>query len=395
MANDKICKKTEASKSTSRANAETRIIRDSPNMRSAYANMVNVASGREEIVLMFGITQARHAVQKEVKVQLTDRITLNPIAAKRLSILLNNALRDYETRYGPLQIEPRRPETPVLQIQPFSKTERTDEKAGLLFQLTKNLNVEVGIERSFKVFEKTILVNRFLLGFKKNAIREKPGERILDICKQIGMPEDYLETFQENLPEANIVLFGFEENERTCVYKAYLEFGGRFEKVIKDNPNKPEPFLLHLGFKWDTSDNTRRSIARYTCFPSFSVENMLERLSNIFYSQEYSGPFEIAEGILRLASSRIGHDKFLYLEVNEENNPRKSFDINVYRANLRLKELDPLLSKMCQHYSIPSEKFHILYEPVKTQIFGHLSGGINREGKDFLTVYFGVKGSSV
>ena len=74
-------------------------------MRSVYANVVNVASGREEIAFQFGITQARHAAQKEVKVQLTDRITLNPLAAKRLAILLDNAIRDYESQYGPLKAE--------------------------------------------------------------------------------------------------------------------------------------------------------------------------------------------------------------------------------------------------------------------------------------------------
>jgi len=31
---------------------------------------------------------------------------------------------------------------------------------------------------------------------------------------------------------------------------------------------------------------------------------------------------------------------------------------------------------------------------VKDQKFGHLSGGTDREGRDFLTVYFSVKGSS-
>ena len=47
---------------------------------------------------------------------------------------------------------------------------------------------------------------------------------------------------------------------------------------------------------------------------------------------------------------------------------------------------------MCLHYSIPSEAFHTLYNPVKTEIFGHLAGGIDRDGKDFLAVYYGVEG---
>jgi hypothetical protein len=84
-------------------------------MRSVYANVCNVAGTREEIVLLFGMNQAWHAGQKEVKVQLTDRIVVSPFAAKRLSILLNNVIRDYESRYGVMEVETRRPDDSTVQ----------------------------------------------------------------------------------------------------------------------------------------------------------------------------------------------------------------------------------------------------------------------------------------
>jgi hypothetical protein len=80
---------------------------DDANMRSSYANVCNVASTREEVVLLFGINQAWHAGQKEVTVQLTDRIILSPFAAKRLALLLGNLLREHESRFGPLPIDGR------------------------------------------------------------------------------------------------------------------------------------------------------------------------------------------------------------------------------------------------------------------------------------------------
>ena len=85
---------------------------DDSNMRSIYANVANVAGTREEIVLLFGMNQAWHSGQKEVSVQLTDRIVLSPFAAKRMAILLQNVIRDYESRYGELDIGIRRPPTP-------------------------------------------------------------------------------------------------------------------------------------------------------------------------------------------------------------------------------------------------------------------------------------------
>src|SRR6266511_2866554 len=78
---------------------------DDANMKSSYANVCNVASTREEVVLLFGMHQAWQSGQKEVTVQLTDRIVLSPFAAKRLDGLLVNVLKGYEDRYGALNVE--------------------------------------------------------------------------------------------------------------------------------------------------------------------------------------------------------------------------------------------------------------------------------------------------
>ena len=94
---------------------QTKIVWDDSKMRSAYANVANVAGGREEIVLLFGMNQAWHAGQKEVNVQLSDRIVLSPFAAKRLSLLLNNVLADYEKKFGKLEIGAQRPEGTTVQ----------------------------------------------------------------------------------------------------------------------------------------------------------------------------------------------------------------------------------------------------------------------------------------
>ncbi len=75
---------------------------DDTNMKSSYANVCNVASTREEVVLLFGVNQAWQAGQPEIPIQLTDRIILSPHAAKRLGLLLTNVLREYEARFGSL-----------------------------------------------------------------------------------------------------------------------------------------------------------------------------------------------------------------------------------------------------------------------------------------------------
>jgi hypothetical protein len=66
-------------------------------MKTAYANVCNVASTREEVIVLFGTNQAWKGIEEEVTVQLSDRIILSPFAAKRLALLLNNVIQQYET----------------------------------------------------------------------------------------------------------------------------------------------------------------------------------------------------------------------------------------------------------------------------------------------------------
>lgn len=83
----------------------TRIKWDDSNMKSAYANVCNVTSTREEVVMLFGINQAWNRGQKEVTIQLTDRIIISPYAAKRLALLLDGVVKEYEKRFGALNVE--------------------------------------------------------------------------------------------------------------------------------------------------------------------------------------------------------------------------------------------------------------------------------------------------
>ncbi len=77
---------------------------DDSAMRTSYANVCNVLGTREEIMLLFGANQAWHGGQKEVTVLLSDRVVLNPYAAKRLHLMLEQGLKEYEARYGELKV---------------------------------------------------------------------------------------------------------------------------------------------------------------------------------------------------------------------------------------------------------------------------------------------------
>ena len=79
---------------------------DDSQMNTSYANVVNAASTREEVTLFFGTNQTWNpANAREFNVQLSDRIVLSPYAAKRLWTLMGAVLKEYETRFGVLNID--------------------------------------------------------------------------------------------------------------------------------------------------------------------------------------------------------------------------------------------------------------------------------------------------
>jgi hypothetical protein len=79
---------------------------DDSEMQTSYANVVNASSTREEVTLFFGTNLTWNPTEsREFNIKLNDRIVLNPHAAKRLWMLLGAILKEYESRFGPLNID--------------------------------------------------------------------------------------------------------------------------------------------------------------------------------------------------------------------------------------------------------------------------------------------------
>jgi hypothetical protein len=385
---DHSSKESGAGSNPTPENTQVKIRWNSSGIRSTYANVFNVTAVREEIMLLFGESHPLDKDEKEVR--LTNRILLNPFTAKRVLILLEKAVQKHESKYGPLESE-----SPslagLLKRSSDSGMQETERMADSLIQLVQELNVMFDFERSFKMSQQKMLWHRFLMVVDKNDIRGNPHERVLNICDRMGMPEDFLGMFKEHLSQANPVDFGFEADEGRCIYKAYLDFLPQLRRGGEIKLNQTKPHIMFLGFKWDVLDPTKKALTKYTWYPSLSFEEIQTRLSDIYDNDKSRKLVELAEELLRLILSRTTHDKVYYLDVTEEHSQRRSFDINAYSANLQLKELYPLMMKIWQYYSIPAQESSELYRQMETKIFGHFSGGIGREGNDFLTVYFGLE----
>jgi hypothetical protein len=85
------------------------VLWDDSRMVTHFANVVNIQSTLEQVDLFFGTNKTWKTAtnEKQVKVELTDRVILGPFAAKRLWLALGNVLKEYEARYGALKLNGR------------------------------------------------------------------------------------------------------------------------------------------------------------------------------------------------------------------------------------------------------------------------------------------------
>ncbi|MBA1141286.1 DUF3467 domain-containing protein [Mesorhizobium neociceri] len=75
-------------------------------MATHFANVVNVQGTREQVDLFFGTNRTWNVEDGgSVSVELSNRIILTPLAAKRLWTVLGGVLREHESRYGSLIVE--------------------------------------------------------------------------------------------------------------------------------------------------------------------------------------------------------------------------------------------------------------------------------------------------
>lgn len=90
-----------------------KVVWDDTAMQMNYANVCNVSSTKEEFNLLFGTNKSWTASQQGLRIALSNRIILNPHAAKRLAKLLSSAVDQYEQRMGEINLEAAFPQPTI------------------------------------------------------------------------------------------------------------------------------------------------------------------------------------------------------------------------------------------------------------------------------------------
>ena len=259
------------------------------------------------------------------------------------------------------------------------------DRAQYLASLIEAEGVRYGREDSFKLSRAGLLTNRFLLGIP---LQETSPARVMHLCKTLGMPHRCQASVLDHLGRANLIFFGLEDDGVRGVYKVYLEFWDSVRRQVRST-GSTDPLLLNLGFKWRAGgDGSDVRVARYTCFPLLSVADILGRLHQVYAGARSPASHAVASGIIRRAAAANPSASFLYVEVSEDGNPRRSFDVNLYKANLSVGAIHPFLSDVARHFCIPPETIEPWLRRIAARPLGHVSGGLDKDGRDFMTTYY-------
>ena len=257
--------------------------------------------------------------------------------------------------------------------------------------VTRALGAPYGHERSIKLRPHGLLANRFLLTVARDAIGEQAIDRVLGACRSLDMPERFLDAAARDLPAANLIHFGFEEeSEGRAYYKVYLERAEMFATALQ-SPGS-EPFVLHHAFKWNPADRSEHVVARYWCHPRLGRQAMLQRIAAVYAGQSERTPWHLVCELVTAAARRVPDEQLIYLDVAEDGTGRRSFDVNLYRAGFAVESIAPFFERLARHFQLAVDVLAEPFAPARGLPLGHLAGGIDRHGRDFFTVYFGVEG---
>ena len=294
-------------------------------------------------------------------------------------------------RYPPLRTFPQAPIPHSLSSAsratvPMSHpTESAETRARGLLNQIKELGLRAKLERSFRMAEGLILPNRLLITFPKPQLGPDPLARLIPIGQALHLPLNFQDEVGRYLTMTSFVHLGFEEDPTRSLYKLYLEFASH--ETALESLQYSDPLPRYIAFKWNPDDPSVQVVSRYLCYPGLTSRALFDRVDALFASKDLTGPHEVAREIVRLTLGRLAADQIQYLEVIEPGNLRRSFDLNIYDAGLKVADLEPTLRKLSRHLKIPPATFASVFDHVSRNHLGHVAGGLHRSGKPFFTIY--------
>jgi tryptophan halogenase len=363
-------------------------------MTPALADAFRLNREGDDVLIDFGRLDGVPVPAGLVSIHITDRVTLPLECARRLLLWLDDAVAPHVARMRAEQVKGLAPAAAAAATRPDHVPQRprhdpSGERAAQLLQAVGAWQVPHQYERSLRMMQGGLQANRFLLTVNTKDIPGDAAAAVLAICDQFDMPGQLRSVAAENFGMAKCVHFGFEGEPDSIVCKLYLEASVSADEASLAR-NMGEPVLLHRAFKWDLVKGGGVT-SRYLWHPFLPAAEIGRRLDRI-YQDGPAASAAVARAVLQAAAERAPAEKLQYLEVEEPETSRRSFDLNLYNSNMHVRDIQSLLLRLREQYGIRPGQFQALYDQIKGMRLGHLAGGVHRDGRDFFNVYYGATG---
>lgn len=205
---------------------------------------------------------------------------------------------------------------------------------------------------------------------------------VLQICAAMSSPLEFRSSIAERFADAQFVHFGFERSAESLIGKCYLEFccDAAVEKQIKSP--------VFLGYKWSATHSESSVISEYIPQQVTSWQTLVDRvLADLPLTIRHS-----VDDLLKALSSGSatnGDDASLVrlLKVTEANNPRLSYDVNVYNLERHISDIAPQIRSVSAQFECPQERVEDWLRNTESATVGHIAVGRGRNGSSFCTIY--------
>jgi tryptophan halogenase len=246
-----------------------------------------------------------------------------------------------------------------------------------LIKLIEELGAPYGLERSVKILHGVLADDRCLISIHREALGKNPADTLLQIGRELRIPPMFARALPGSLQRADIVHFGYEAGEAgQDVYKIYCEYASdvRRAMVVQDRT----PILVHLAYKWTPLRPDGGAVTRYTWVPCRNRIELQQKLSDLIPEGETPTARRFVLALLSRIDAFANSGDLLLMEVEEPGNPRRSCDLNVYDAGLRVSAIAGLLDALMRDFEIPSTEAQAVFGragdsyPVEAGLRGNL-----------------------
>lgn len=308
-------------------------------------------------------------------------VELDPAVLRRTARELEEIVAAHEARFGTLWSEDGQRFGAITdarlqwQERPFASP-----WAHRLHGLVRNLPLQ-GVERSFKLLAGRLWRDRFLVGL--SASRLAP-EDVDVLAARMDAPAEFRTALRTHLAQATFLHVGFEDAADHSTYKFYLEFA-----PAGPGPGAAQTAMpLYLGYKWNPLDPSQRTVSVYRRPSSLGLEAVRSQMAAA-YGNDRHAIFRMAEALVDEAARRAGVDALTFVDVTDDDAhaQRLSFDVNLYESGMTLRDLAPRLQALAVQLGIPDGDVATLMNEAGDDLAGHVSGGTDRHGRAFLTLY--------